>query len=227
MLALSHCRQVFSRMRHPITCYFHCTLYFFSPVFFSRFFIVIFFFFLRGTLWYNFRTRHEANKVSPKLRYACFPFQAAKRVKRLWACLRCATRICIVELWIMWVHGSRAVSDAQQQQQQRNQNRNQNSQQTQLWVDSALFVVCQQLGTFFFSFLGSKRCTSVWLHLLSRSLLLSPSLCLPAFFNIVFHLISALSDALTVNATCACSVCNTFCTLSCDLHSVVEKAWHH
>lgn len=87
---LSHCRQVFSRMRHPITCYFHCTLYFFFAL--STSFFVVFF---CGTRFNTTFAWHKANKVWSKLRNACFPFapepprhQAQpKRVKRLWGCL--------------------------------------------------------------------------------------------------------------------------------------------
>lgn len=117
----------------------------------------------------------------------------------------------------MWAHGSRRCQERSTNSNSngnRIKTKNQNSQQTEF--GSTLFVVCQQLGTFF----GSKRCASVcacvcvcMTSLTATVPYLSPfsvSPSLAAVFNIVFHLISALSDALTVNATCACSICNTF-----------------
>lgn len=95
----------------------------------------------------------------------------------------------------MWVHGSRRIRKPKPQ----------NSLSTVL---VRLAQLCLLFVNNLARFLGQKDAPVC--DLPSRSLSLLLSLPLPALFNIVFHLISALSDALTVNVTCACSICNTF-----------------
>lgn len=83
---LSHCRQVFSRMRHPITCYFHCTLYFFLSHLFFWFFL-LYFFVLHALVQLSRGTRQTKFGLSCATLVFHSHQAQSKRVKRLWGCL--------------------------------------------------------------------------------------------------------------------------------------------
>lgn len=230
---LSHCRQVFSRMRHPITCYFHCTLY----VFFSLFplLFLLYFFVAHALIQLSRRTRQTKFGLScATLVFHSHPSQHDTRhsqsgLSAFGALLdfnfgtngvRDNTRICIADCCTQCccelcghteaggVRSAAAMATATATESKPN-----TRTRSKLSLGRHCLLFVNNLARF----LGQKDapicvcvCVCDFPYCLSPlSLPFSVSASLAAVFNIVFHLISALSDALTVNATCACSICNT------------------